>query len=164
MSQPKAPTFGDRYGDGKTRRRCYAAEPTIDSANVDFVMPQSDKKRVPGQNYFVFAYAAPEGARVRCKNIAIKISGAFNTKAEADCHAQAIRDEDDRFDVHVIENGWVVIPIPEDVKPLIHKEYTDKVRTIRTYTQCNLTNFFQVYDENHERTTTSFGAVQKGDG
>jgi hypothetical protein len=126
MSHHKAPTFDDRYGGGKARR--YASEPTIGSSDVDFVMPQPDKARVPGQNFFVFSYAAPEGARVRCRNIAIKPSGMFNTLIEAQKHAQIIRDEDPRFDVHVIELGWVVIPIPEDVKPLIHKEYTDKVR------------------------------------
>jgi hypothetical protein len=129
MAQSKAPTFDDRYGDGKTRARRYAAEPAISSPDVDFVMPQPDKKRVPGQNFFVFSYAAPEGARVRCKNIAIKPSGMFNTAEEANDHARIIRDEDPRFDVHVIEPGWVTIPIPEDVKPLIHKEYTDKFMT-----------------------------------
>lgn len=129
MAQSKAPSFDDRYGEGKGRARRYAAEPAISSPDVDFVMPQPDKKRIPGQNFFVFSYAAPEGARVRCKNIAMKPSGMFNTLEEAQEHAQAIRDEDPRFDVHVIEPGWVVIPMPEDVKPLVHKEYTDKFMT-----------------------------------
>jgi hypothetical protein len=129
MSQDKAPTFDDRYSDAKTRGRRYAAEPAISTPDVDFVLPQADKKRVPGQNYFVFSYAAPEGAKVRCKNIAMKPSGMFNTQEEAEEHARIIRDEDPRFDVHVIEPGWVVIPIPEDVKPLIRKEYTDKFMT-----------------------------------
>jgi hypothetical protein len=130
QQQHKPPTYADRYGDGSgAKARRYATMPDIGTPDVDFVMPHSDKTRIPGQNFFVFSYAAPEGARVKCKTIAIKPSGMFNTLEEANRHAQIIRDEDPRFDVHVIEPGWVSIPIPADVAPLIHKEYTDKFMT-----------------------------------
>lgn len=127
MSRDHAPTFADRHGDAKTRSRRLVAEPDISSPDTDFILPQPDKVKVPNQNFFVFSYAAPEGTRVRCKNIAFKPCGMFNTLPEAERHAQIIRDEDPRLDVHVIEPGWVTLPMPEDVRPLVHKEFTDKV-------------------------------------
>ena len=123
----KAPTFEDRYLKNKPRR--FAAEPNIGSPDAEFVMPQPNKNRVPGQNYFVFSCVAPEGTRVKCRNVAMKPCGMFNTEAEANRHAQAVRDEDPRFDVHVICPEWVILPIAEDIKPLIRKEYVDKYMT-----------------------------------
>lgn len=128
MDKDKLPTFDDRYKKTKSRR--YVCEPAISDPGVDFVLPQPDKARVPGQNFLVFSYAAPEGARVKCTKVAVKPSGAFNTEAEANKQAQIIRDEDPRFDVEVLEMyNWVTVPIPQDVKPFLRKEYTNKQMT-----------------------------------
>jgi hypothetical protein len=128
------PTFADRYGAGgkapaRSGRR-FATEPHIDSPDADFVMPQPDRVRVPNQNYQVISCVAPEGTRVKCKNVAIKFSPCFNTLEEANRHAEAVRNEDPRFDVDVIEMyNWVTVPKSEEIKPFIRKEYTDKFLT-----------------------------------
>jgi hypothetical protein len=77
----------------------------------------------------VLTYAAPEGARARAKNIMIKVSGAFDTEAQASEHAKKINAEDPqkRFDVFVCKMyTWGSVPIPEDYKVLMDKEYNDK--------------------------------------
>jgi hypothetical protein len=67
---------------------------------------------------------------VRCKKIAIKVSGAFATEADADKAAEIIRNEDPRFDVSTfLLYEWGTVPISEDVKPMIRKEYTNKYMT-----------------------------------
>jgi hypothetical protein len=124
------PTFGKRYGKGNGRNRRFAADPHIGTANVDFVMPQPDKKRIPNQNFQVISFVAPEGTRVRCKNFAMKPGPTFATEAEANRHAEIIRNEDTRFEVDVIDlYNWMVVPKPEEAKPFTRKQYTDKYMT-----------------------------------
>lgn len=124
------PTFDKRYGKDNGRGRRYAADPHIGTANVDFVLPQPDKKRIPNQNFQVISFVAPEGTRVRCKNFAMKPGPTFATEAEANRHAEIIRDEDPRFDVEVIDlYNWMVVPKPEEAKPFTRKQYTDKYMT-----------------------------------
>ena len=122
------PTFADRQ---KTRRqRRFATDAAAIESGVDFVMPTRDKHRVPNQNFWVLSYAAPEGSSARCKNVAVKCSGAFNTVPEAETQARIIRDEDPRFDVHVVDMyGHIVVPIPSDISAVVHKEYTDPYMT-----------------------------------
>lgn len=140
----KGTTFADRHGaaaataaggasaaaadDAVGRKRSLATDAT--TAATDFVLPKPDNHRQPNQVYCVMSYCAPEGARVRCKKIAIKISGTFASEREAESAAETIRNEDNRFDVHVIPlYEWGTIPMSEDVKPLVRKEYTDKYMT-----------------------------------
>lgn len=114
--------------DAIGRRRSLAADAT--TAATDFVLPKPDNHRQPNQAYCVMSYCAPEGARVRCKKVAIKISGSFPSEDEAQKAAETIRNEDNRFDVHVIPlYEWGTVPMSEDVKPLVRKEYTDKYMT-----------------------------------
>jgi hypothetical protein len=124
----KGPTFVDRYGKKKdANNRRYVTEPHIGNPNVDFVLPQPDKARIPGQNFQVISCVGPEGTNVKCKNVAIKLSPCFNTEAEANKHAEKIRNEDPRFDVDVVEiYNWIVIPKSEETKTFIKKEYMDK--------------------------------------
>lgn len=131
IREDSAPTFDDRYGKGKAagngRGRRFATEPHIGDPNVDFVLPQPDRARVPNQNFQVISCVAPEGTRVKCKNIAIKFSPCFNTEEEANRHAEIIRNEDPRFDVDVIDMyNWIVVPKSEEVKPFVRKQYADK--------------------------------------
>lgn len=136
MAEPAAAgaTFDDRYGKGKKggkgRGRRFATEPHIDSPDVDFVMPAPDKTRVATQNYQVISVCAPEGTRVKCRNVAVKFSPCFQTLEEAEKHAKIIRDEDPRFDVDVIEMyNWISLPKSADVSAFVHKEYTSKFLT-----------------------------------
>lgn len=125
-------TFEDRYGKGKKqgKGRRFATEPHVADSDADFVMPQPDRLRVATQNYQVISCVAPEGTRVKCKNVAIKFGPCFQTLEEAQSHAQKIRDEDPRFDVDVIEMyNWIAVPKSPDVAPFVHKEYTSKFLT-----------------------------------
>lgn len=139
QKQKKGVTFADRHGESKKttpvdgdveqgRRRSLATDgPT---AATEFALPKPDVHRQPNQIFGVLSYCAPEGARVRCKKVAIKLSGTFASLEEAKKTAEIIRNEDPRFDVHVIPlYEWGMIPISEDVKPMIQKEYTDKYMT-----------------------------------
>ena len=127
----KAPTFADRYAKDKKRVHATTAGALASSQNGDdFLLPKDDVARVPGQNYLVFSYAAPENSRLRCNKVAVKFSGAFDTLENAQAHAKKINAEDTRLDVHICKMyTWGTIPMPEDVKPFVEKEYTDKFLT-----------------------------------
>jgi hypothetical protein len=125
----KGTSYADRQNAAQGRR-VFATDRTGDPAPVDVVAPKPDKSRVPGQNYWVLTCCAPENTRVKCSTVAVKNSGSFNTEAEANKQAERIRDEDDRFDVHVVDmNVFLTVPMPADIKPFVHKEYTDKYMT-----------------------------------
>ena len=130
-SGKKAPTFADRYNKDKKRVHATTAGALASSQNGDdFLLPKDDVARVPGQNYLVFSYAAPEGSRLRCNKVAVKFSGVFDTEEHAREHAKIINAEDTRLDVHICRMyTWGTIPMPEDIKPFIEKEYTDKFLT-----------------------------------
>lgn len=119
-------TFADRYKSKKKLRNDAAAI----ASEVPVVLPVPDKLRVPGQNFWVLSYAAPEGAKAGCKTIAIKCSGCFENEQDANKHAEKIRNADNRFDVHVVNMyEFGSVPIPADVAVHIRKQYTDKYLT-----------------------------------
>lgn len=132
MSSSAAPTFADKFKKGAQRRSYVSSDAgAIANAGPDdqFVVPQPDAPalRIPGQNFFVLSYAAPEGARVKAKKVAIKVSGCFPDEASAEIQAANIRNADPRLEVHVCEMyNWGTIPMPTDVKQFTKKEYTDK--------------------------------------
>lgn len=127
-----APTFADKFKKGAQRRSYVSSDAgAIANAGPDaqFVIPQRDppELRVSGQNWFVLSYAAPEGAKVRSKKVAIKVSGCFDTEGQAEAHAEKVRNADTRLEVHVCEMySWGTVPMPTDVKQFIRKNYTDK--------------------------------------
>jgi hypothetical protein len=129
MSEKKAgATFADRRGKAEKQRRTFANESSV--GNADVIVPKADSSRVPGQNYWVLSYAAPENSRIKCRTVCVKNSGSFATEEQANRQAEIIRNEDPRFDVHVVnmyEMG--AVPMPEDIRPLVRKEYTDRFLT-----------------------------------
>jgi hypothetical protein len=125
-STSKVPRFTERY---KPSNRVFAT-PNREVKDSIPIVPFTDTIKVPNQNFFVLSYAAPEGARVKAKKIAIKVSGAFNTQKEAEEHAEKIRNSNNKFDVYVCNMyEWGTVPIPDDVKPFINKNYTDEYLT-----------------------------------
>jgi hypothetical protein len=129
----KVPTYADKFGYGKTpRKRQFATNASGDqtSKDVDFVLPKPDAQKVQGQEFWVLSCCAPEKTRVRSKNICIKNSGCFPTLELAEAQAKKIRDEDPRFNVDVVSMyEWGSVPISEELKPLIKKNYTDVYMT-----------------------------------
>jgi hypothetical protein len=96
------------------------------------IMPGDDVRRVPGQNFLVLSYATPDGTTkvVSPNGMVQKYSGAFATEKDAEAHAQAIRNEDPRFDVFVVDMyKWGFVPLPQDEKPFIRKQYADQMLT-----------------------------------
>lgn len=129
MSQKKGVTYADRQHAAEGRRRSLATDGTAPAA-AEFVLPKPDNHRQPGQEWGVLSYCAPDNARVKCKKVAIKFSGGFPSEDAASKAAEIIRNEDPRFDVHVFPlYTWGMVPISEDVKPLVRKEYLDKYMT-----------------------------------
>jgi hypothetical protein len=136
MSSKKGATIADKLAKAKksdeseyvSRRRTFAVDPLASAGQV--ILPKPYTHKVPNQNYWVLVYAAPEGARVRAKKVLVNCCGAFNTQEEAERQAEIIRNEDNRFDVNVCamyEPGPV--PMSEDVKPLVRKQYVEKYLT-----------------------------------
>lgn len=124
----EGPSFSGRYG--KTSKRQYAADPATAGPNTDFVLPTPDAEKVPGQNFWVMTVVAPEGTRVKCGKTCVKNSGSFNTEVEANKRAEIIRNQDPRFDVSVVNMYELgVVPMPEEFKPFVRKEYTNKQLT-----------------------------------
>lgn len=128
----KASVGGKKKETFADRRRF--AKDTVAGENVgvdkEFILPRPDVNRVPGQNWYVLTYCAPEGSPVRCRDIAVKVSGCCNTPEEANKIAEIIRNEDDRFDVWVVGMyNWIKVPIPDEVKSSMQVEYPDKMLT-----------------------------------
>lgn len=102
------------------------------ASKVTYIMPTGDVRKVPGQNFLVMSYACPDGiTRVRSpKGMVQKFSGTFATQTEANSHAEAIRNEDPRFDVFVVDlYKWGQVPLPEEERPFISSQYTDDMLT-----------------------------------
>jgi hypothetical protein len=96
------------------------------------IAPGEDIRRVPNQRYIVFSYVTPDGStRVRCPDgFMMKFSGAFHEEKEAWDHAEAIRNEDNRFDVNVADMyKWGRVPLPETQKPFVKRVYSDEIMT-----------------------------------
>jgi hypothetical protein len=136
MSSKKGATFADKLDKAKksedseyvSRRRTFAVDPLATAGNI--ILPKPYTHKVPNQNFWVLVYAAPEGARVRAKKVLVNCCGAFNIQEEAESQAKNIRDEDNRFDVHVCAMyEYGPVPMSEDVKPLVRKQYIEKYLT-----------------------------------
>lgn len=96
------------------------------------IIPKGDIRRVPKQNYLVLSYATPDGTTVvrSPRGMVMKFSGAFDTLPEAEKHAEAIRNEDPRFNVFVVDlYKWGVVPLPKDEEPFISRKYADEMLT-----------------------------------
>jgi hypothetical protein len=102
------------------------------SGSTQYILPSDDIRRIPGQNFLVLSYACPDGVtRVRSpKGMVMKFSGTFPTLAAADEHANAIRNEDPRFDVFVVDlYKWGQVPMPDEEKPFVTRRYTEEMLT-----------------------------------
>lgn len=96
------------------------------------ITPGEDIRRVPNQRFLVLSYVTPDGStRVRCpEGLMMKFSGAFQEEKDAWDHAEAIRNEDQRFDVDVVDlYRWGRIPLPESQKPFVKRIYPSEVMT-----------------------------------
>ena len=105
---------------------------TAGKGNAVHIMPGDDVRRVPGQNWLVLSYATPDGTTrvVSPRGMVMKFSGCFDKPEQADAHAEQIRNEDPRFDVYVVKlYTWGMVPLPDDEKPFIRREYADKMLT-----------------------------------
>lgn len=94
------------------------------------IMPTGDIHRPPGmeQNFLVLSYVTPDGStKVRSlKGICFKFSGTFRLLEDAKNYARIIRDENPLFDVSVVDlYEWGIIPLPDEERPFVSKEYTD---------------------------------------
>ncbi len=103
----------------------------IKPGQVNWVRPLPDEhvNKIPGQEWMVLAYVAPEGTAIKSKNVVIKISGAFATESEAENQAKAIRSQAH----HTLIGTYVVplyqfltIPMPENCKLTCHQKYVDQ--------------------------------------
>jgi hypothetical protein len=98
------------------------------------ILPSGDIHRPPGseQNFLVLSYVTPDGSTrvTSLKGICFKFSGTFRLLEDAKNHAQTIRDENPMFDVSVVDlYTWGVIPLPDEERPFVAKEYTDPLLT-----------------------------------
>lgn len=96
------------------------------------IIPDGDKRRVPGQHFLVMSYATPDGStKVRSpRGMVQKFSGCFDTLAAAEAHADAIRREDPRFDVYVVDlYEWLQVPMPDEEKHFVKRKYVDDMLT-----------------------------------
>lgn len=98
------------------------------------ILPTGDVHRPPGaeQNYLVLSYVTPDGStKVRSlKGICFKFSGTFRLLEDAKEYAKTIRDENPMFDVSVVDlYTWGVIPLPDEERPFVAKEFTDPLLT-----------------------------------
>jgi hypothetical protein len=96
------------------------------------ITPGEDIRRVPNQRYLVLSYVTPDGTtRVRCpEGLMMKFSGTFQEEKDAWDHAEAIRNEDPRFDVDVVDlYKWGRVPLPESQKPFVKRIYPNEIMT-----------------------------------
>jgi len=88
---------------------------------------ERDPIEVPGQKFAVFSYVAPHTAPQRCKTVAIKIRGCFETKDAADQRAHEVSQMDPDFDVFVVEMyEWLVVPMPLEQQASLQMKYNEK--------------------------------------
>ena len=70
----------------------------------------TDITKVNGQNYALISIVSPTSNQKHDK-CAIKIKGCFNTMEEARVWAKKLQDEDDSFDIYVVDMySWLLVP------------------------------------------------------
>jgi len=68
---------------------------------------------VPGQQFLVISFVAPQGTRQKSKKVAIKFRGAFETEQEAKARVEEVHKFDPDFDVFFVDMyKWIELPPP----------------------------------------------------
>ena len=109
-----------------------SAGPHVASDKTTHIIPKGDVRKVPKQNYLVLSYATPDGTTVvrSPRGMVMKFSGCFDTLPDAEKHAEAIRNEDPRFSVFVVDlYKWGMVPLPKDEEPFVSRKYADEMLT-----------------------------------
>jgi len=93
---------------------------------------ERDPIEVPGQKFAVVSYVAPHTAPQRCKTIAVKLRGCFESKDAADARAYEVAQMDPDFDVYVVEMyEWLVLPLPVEQQSALRMKYNqDKLQQL----------------------------------
>lgn len=103
---------------------------TVMGGKSSHIIPKGDIRRVPKQNFLVLSYATPDGTTIvrSPRGMVMKFSGCFDTQPEAEKHAEAIRNEDPRFNVFVVDlYKWGIVPLPKDEEPFVSRKYADEM-------------------------------------
>lgn len=98
---------------------------------IEYIPAQQDDfdLRVPGQDWMVLAYVAPEGTAVKSKQVLVKISGGFPTEAAAEIQAKKIREQAHHrlISTYVVPlYQWLSVPMPEYCKLTCQQKYVDQ--------------------------------------
>jgi len=102
------------------------ADPTSERPGVatQRVGMKRDPVTVPGQRFAVLSWVAPSATPQRCKTIAVKIRGVFDTEEAANEHAKKLYARDPDFDIHIVDMyEWLVLPPPLDHQYAIPMQY-----------------------------------------
>lgn len=101
-----------------------------EAPQVNYITAMEDVHKLPNQRFLVLSYVCPDGiTRVRSpKNLLFKFSGTLPDLPSAKLHAEAIRNEDPRFDVEVVDlYKWGQVPMPNEEKSFVPRHYADEM-------------------------------------
>jgi hypothetical protein len=95
--------------------------------DAERVGAKRDPMCVPGQNYFLLSYVAPEESRQKNRKVYMKMRGAFNTVEEADKYAKELWDKDPDFDIFIVDAyEWIPIPLPMSMNMQVPMKYNQE--------------------------------------
>lgn len=114
----------------KLKQKHAKVQQELQHAGATHITPSPDIHQVPGQNYCVLSYVtSDERARIKTTHdIAIKISGCFDTLEAANEHARLISEENGLFDVTVVSMYvFGIVPMSPEDAPFVKSEYADPI-------------------------------------